>query len=109
MLIWLSLTLFITATLVQRWLGEIGAYEFIFNVLAAGVYCIFPYKLARRSNPARWVYAVLFGISVLMFLGSFAVPVPQIDLVVTIIITLLDIYILFCLFHRQSNTWFKPT
>jgi uncharacterized membrane protein YccC len=106
-LIWATIALSVLASLGNVWIGDISQGEFMLAVLFYSLFCIFPYKFARRSNPSRWVYAVLIGISILMWLGGVVTDMPKLDLIVSIVITPIEIYILFCLFQGESNDWFS--
>ncbi len=105
-LIWVSIALCILASLANIWAGYISSDEFVFAIILYGALCIFPYKIGCRSNAARWVYAVLIGITILMILGGIVTDMPKFDVVATIITVPIDVYTLFCLFHSESNIWF---
>ncbi len=76
--IWVTIGLSVIAALVNTWTGEISTGEFVFYILIYSLLCLFPYKLAKASNPARWVYCIFFAGSVLFMLGGVATDMPKV-------------------------------
>lgn len=104
--IWITIALSVLAALVNKWTGAVLMGEFVFNILIYALFCMFPYKLAKGSNPARWVYAVVTGISLLLMLGGIAAEMPAADVLVSIVTIPMQIYILVLLFRREASGWF---
>ena len=109
--IWVTIFLSVIAALVNSWLGQISIGEFVWYIIIYSLYCLFPYKLAKGSNPARWVYTILFAGSTLIMLGSgvFVLSMPIADLVVSVIIFPIEIFIIFRLFQSSASEWFTQS
>ena len=107
--IWVTLGVSVLAALINRWVGDISTAGFVGCVVFYSIFCIFPYKLAKGSNPARWIYTILMAMSVLFMIGGAATYMPKADLVASIIMTPIEIFIIFRLFQPQASQWFsKP-
>lgn len=52
--IWITIVLSVLAVLMNKWRGAVSMGEFVFNILTYALFCMFPYKLAKGSNPTRW-------------------------------------------------------
>lgn len=68
--IYLCIGLSVVALLLDRLTGRMGEGEFMFNLIFMGIFVMVPYKIARRSNPTRYVYTVITVIGVLIGIGS---------------------------------------
>lgn len=92
-------------SLIDRWIGAIGPGEFAFQLIVYGFLFMIPYKLGRRSNPARYVYVVSAVIAVLLMVGG-GVKVPRLDLILSVIMIPVEIYVSWTLFQPASSRWF---
>ncbi len=104
--IWVTIGLSVIAALINTWVGDISTGEFVFYILIYSLLCIFPYKLSRGSNPARWVYCVFFGASVLFMLGGVGSDMPKADWIASIIMLPIEIFAIFRLFQTEASEWF---
>lgn len=104
--IWITIALSTLAALGNIWLKEITPGYFVAVIFAYALYCIFPYKLRKGSNPARWVYAAQAGISFLILLGGVINQTPKLDLIASIIMVPIEIFVLYRLFQQDASVWF---
>jgi len=105
--IWVTIALSAFAALGNIWMGVITPTYFVMVIFAYSLYCIFPYKLSKRSNSARWVYAIQAAISFLILMGGVVDQTPKLDLIASIVMVPIEIFILYRLFQRDANFWFK--
>lgn len=92
-------------SLIDRWVGAIGPGEFGFQLIFYGFVCMIPYKLGRRSNPARYVYVVSAVITVFLMMGG-GVKVPKLDLILSVVMIPVEIYVSWTLFQPAASRWF---
>ncbi|MDO6514566.1 hypothetical protein [Neptuniibacter sp. 2_MG-2023] len=105
--IWITIGLSVAAALINRWIGEISSGEFMWYIIVYAILCVFPYKLSKGSNPARWVYAIFFAVSILFMLGGVSSDMPKADWIVSIITLPIEIFIIYRLFQAEASLWFK--
>ncbi|PRC90731.1 hypothetical protein [Solimicrobium silvestre] len=103
--IWATIAVSALVSLIDKLQGFISEGEFFFALILYSVFCIFPYKIARGSNPARYIFAVLTAFSIL---GTFAViaQVSKLDLISTILLLPVQAFIFYRLFHHDATDWF---
>jgi len=104
--IWATLALSAIASLINTWIEAISLWEFTFNLLVYGLLCIIPYKINNRSNAARYVFLIFFIISILFLLAGMGTEIPKLDLILSIILIPVEIFILYRLFEREASEWF---
>jgi len=108
--IWISLAIGILETLILKFTGKISKGEFMFTLIVYGIFVMFPYKISRGSNPARYVWTVFFVIGILAMIGGITPKVTGIILILlgiaNIAITSLSIY---WLFTKEADIWFNKT
>jgi hypothetical protein len=104
--IWVTIGLSIIAALINTWVGDISTGEFVGYIIAYSLICIFPYKLGKGSNPARWVYGIFFVASVLFMLGGVGNGMPKADWIVSIIMFPIEVFAIFRLFQPEASEWF---
>jgi hypothetical protein len=104
--IWTTLALSATSTLANKLLGDIEMGEFISTLVIYSLLCILPYKIGMGSNAARFIYAVLIAISTLFLIGGMGVGMPKLDLLLSIILVPVEIFILFRLFQKEASSCF---
>lgn len=107
--IWVTIGLSVVTSLINIWTGAISSAEFTGYIIFYSLMCIFPYKMAKGSNAARWIYSVLFVASVLLVLGGVASDAPKADWIVGIITLPLQIFIFFRLFQPEASEWFRDS
>jgi hypothetical protein len=107
--IWATIILSAVATLINKWIGDISMGEFVSTIIIYGVICIFPYKINKGSNAARYVYLVFFAISILFMLAGMGSEVPKIDLILSVLLIPVEIFIIFRLFQPEASEWFAST
>lgn len=95
-------------SLANKWLGTIGPGEFAFQLLVYGLLCMIPYKIGRGSNPARYVYVVISAITLLLMVGG-GVKVPKLDLIISVVMIPVEIYVSWTLFQPAASRWFNDT
>jgi hypothetical protein len=106
--IWLCIGLSVIAALLDRLTGRMPTGEFAFNVMMYGLTVMIPYKLTRRSNATRVIFAVLIAVSLLIWLGGVSVTLPPFSRIASIVelpIIALSIYWLF--FIPSASEWFS--
>lgn len=92
-------------SLINRWIGAIGPGEFGFQLIFYGLVCMIPYKLGRRSNPARYVYVVVSAINVLLMMGG-GFTVPKLELILSVVLIPVEVYVSWTLFQPATSRWF---
>ena len=107
--IWITIGLSVVAALFNRWIGDISAEEFVGYIFIYALLCIFPYKLSKGSNPARWVFAVFFATSILFMLGGLLNDMPIADWLVSIVSVPITIFALYRLFQEEASLWFQKS
>lgn len=105
--LWITIGASALLALVDRWLGYKSVPEFSIEILIYGAMCIIPYKISNGSNAARYVYAVMMAISVLVYLGLPATPASLINKVGSFVLELVGFLTLYWLFAAESGDWFK--
>lgn len=103
--IWGMIAVAAAISLVNKWNGVISAGEFGINLFLYGLLCILPYKIGRGSNAARYIFAVLTVISILLLLGG-DMDITRLDWIFSIIMLPVDAFILFRLFQQDAAEWF---
>lgn len=106
--IWISIAISAFGSLVAMKAGQVSEGSFVFSLLFYGFFCIIPYKIGNRSNATRFVYLVLFIISILASLSGI-VKISKIEILFGLIEFLLTVFALFNLFSQESNTWFSKS
>ncbi len=105
--IWFCIVMSAIAALIDRLAGRMSAGEFAFTIIFYGVMVMIPYKLARRSNVTRIVFAVLVAISVFAWLGGITTPLAPFSKMASIIQIPIVAVTLYWLFFASSATeWF---
>jgi len=107
--IWATIGLSAVAALINRWLGEISTGEFVWYIIVYSLVCIFPYKLGKGSNPARWVYAIFIAASILFMFGGVGSAMPKADWVVSIVMVPIEIFAVLRLFQPEVSLWFQKS
>jgi len=98
----------VLAALLDRATGRMSVGEFTFNITIYGVMVMIPYKLAKRSNATRFVYAVLMAIAILSWLGGVSQALPLFSKIVSIIELPLIFLSIYCLFFKaDASKWFN--
>jgi uncharacterized protein CbrC (UPF0167 family) len=106
-LIWLSLAASTVLTVVERQMNIITVGTF-YGVLAVyATICLIPYKIARGSNVARYVYAVLSVLGYVMLLSGDYPETPRVEVVENWIEAPFTALTLYWLFKQSSAPWFK--
>ncbi len=103
--VWITIGLSVLAALFNRWSEVISTDEFVGYILIYALFCIFPYKLGKASNPTRWVYTILTGSTWLFMFGGVGSDMPKADLVVSLIMFPIEIFIIVRLFQNEASQW----
>ena len=104
--VWVTIGLSVVAALISRWTDVISTGMFVLYIFVYALFCIFPYKLGKGSNPTRWVYSILIAVSMLFMLGGMAGEMPISDLVLSILMIPIEIFVLVRLFQSEATQWF---
>jgi hypothetical protein len=104
--IWVTIGLSIIASLINVWIGAISSEMFFGQVIIYSLYCIFPYKIGKGSNPGRWVYSIFFGASVLIMISGLSIEVTPVDWIATFIVIPIQAFVIFRLFQPEASEWF---
>ncbi|MDC1507400.1 hypothetical protein N8460_06375 [Oceanospirillaceae bacterium] len=104
--IWITLGLSVAAAIVNQRTGALTNGEFFWCIFMYAVLCIFPYKLYKGSNTARWIYSILTGVTVAYMLLSIGDDMPQVDWLLLAITVPIKLFIIISLFDRESSRWF---
>jgi hypothetical protein len=107
--IWATIILSAVAALINKWIGDISMGEFLFAILIYSLICIIPYKISLGSNAARYVYLVIFSISILFMLAGMGNEMPKIDLILSVLLIPIELFIIFRLFQSEASVWFSST
>ena len=107
--IWATIILSAVATLINKWIGDISMDEFVFTIIIYSFVCILPYKINQGSNAARYVYLIFFAISILFMLAGVGNEIPKIDLILSVLLIPIELFILFRLFQSEASAWFSTT
>ncbi len=105
--IWLTIAISAVAAVINKQIGALGSSEFIFYLFMYGIFCIFPYKISRGSNPARYIFATLTVISYLLLLGGETTGITKLDLVLSVLLLPIYVFIFYRLFSAEANNWFS--
>ena len=103
--IWGTIAISVLSALIAKLAGLFSQGEFVFAVIVYAILCIVPYKLANRSNAARYVYLVIIAISYL-FLAAGVGKVNKIDLFVSILLIPAEVFIFYRLFQPEASAWY---
>lgn len=109
--IWITIGLYVIGMLIDSWTGAISTGEFVVVIIISSlVLPLFPYKLGKGSNPARWVYSILFVASILLMLGGdIGSYMSKTAWIITIITLPIDVFIIFRLFQTEASEWFNAS
>lgn len=105
--IWATLLISGVVSLADKLTGQITEVMFFFTLIFYGLLCILPYKIGKRSNPARYVYVVLTGISFLIMASG--AKMPQLDYIAGFLMLPVEIFIVYRLFTGEAKNWFAQS
>lgn len=105
--IWAMIGVSAVAALLDRLTGSMPSGEFSFLLIGYGIMVMFPYKIAKASNPARYVWAVISVIGALVMIGESNAGHGKIANLVGYATVPLGIITIFWLFSNESNSWFN--
>lgn len=104
--VWGTLAVSALVALINKWNGAISGGEFAGTLFFYGLLCIIPYKIGRGSNPARYFYAIVTAISLLLMLGG-GVGGTRLDWIASVVLLPVEVFIVFRLFQRDASDWFS--
>jgi len=84
---------------------ELSFSSFLVQTGFAFLYLLFPYKIIGGSDFFRFLFVVLEGVSIGIYLTT-EIPMPQFSTVATYVQFPLIGYTIYLLFSRESNKWF---
>jgi hypothetical protein len=104
--VWVSLSVNALFSLVCKLAGRVSEGQFMAELLLLALCCIIPYKLNNRSNAARYVYVILFVLSILTMLAGVGSK-DGLQFVFNLLALPLDGFAVYCLLQKESNAWFS--
>ena len=104
--VWITLAIDALIAVANRRMGEISSDKFFAYLAIYGLFCIFPYKLSKGSNPARYVYSVLIVVGYLLMLGGSTEGVTKLDNICSVLTFPVYAFIIWRLFSNEANEWF---
>jgi hypothetical protein len=104
--IWVCIVLSVIATLLDRLTGYMPTGDFAFNLMIYALTVMIPYKLARRSNATRVVFAVLIAVSLLSWLGGSSFPLPPFSKIAALVELPIIALSIYWLFLPSATKWF---
>lgn len=107
MVIWAMIGVSVVAALLDRLTGSMHSSDFALALVVYGFMVMFPYKLSKASNPARYVWAVFSVIGILIMIGEPNAGHGKISNLISYATTPIGILTIFWLFSNESNRWFK--
>ena len=92
--------------LYQKLSGSISGGQFIGTIIIYAFFCILPYKISNKSNPARYIYLL---ITIVTLLTLFAVDYKKykMEFIVSFILIPIEVFIIYRLFQKKSSSWFR--
>ncbi len=105
--IWLTIFISAVIELANYWTGNISINDFVSLALFLCILGLFPYKIAKGSNRARWIYCTLAVLSVTLSLEGVFESRTTIDLLGTVLIIPIDIFTVIRLFQADASNWFE--
>ena len=93
------------ASLVNRWSGVVSPGQFGGNLMVYALLCMIPYKLGQGSNPTRYVYVIINVLALFLMLGG-GLAMPKLDVVVSVVMIPVEIYVSWALFQPAVSRWF---
>ena len=105
LVIWGTLAISALSALIAKLSGLSSQDGFVGAIFMCAIFCIVPYKLANRSNAARYVYVVLFAISFLFMVAGVG-TLNKIDFVVSVLLIPAEAFIIFRLFQPEASAWY---
>lgn len=90
----------------QKLSGSISGGQFIGTIIIYAFFCILPYKISNKSNPARYVYLL---ITIVTLPTIFAVDYQEykMEFIVSFILIPIEVFIIYRLFQKESSSWFS--
>lgn len=106
--IWATIGVSSLAEVINRNRGVISPSNFMGMLVVYALICIVPYKIGRRSNAARYVYAVITAMSILMLMtNGISAGIPKLDIILSYLLIPVEVFILYNLFRDESSSWFS--
>jgi len=104
--IWLTLAIDVGLGVYKQLSGQSAEGEFLVTIIIYALLSIIPYKIMKKSNAARYFYLLLTILSVAIFFGSMDYERYRLEYIVSVIITPIEIFIIYRLFQKGSSAWF---
>jgi hypothetical protein len=105
--IYTSIAISTAGILLDKISHGMDATQFIGSLIICGLSVIIPYKIANRSNGARYFYIVVTIISILAIIGGVIENVPLFSTIADVISLPISIVAMVWLFSKKADTWFK--
>ena len=106
--IWATIGVSSLAEVINRNMGVISPSNFMGMLVIYALICIVPYKIGRRSNAARYVYAVITAMSILMLMtNGISAGISKLDVILSYLLIPVEVFILYNLFRDESSSWFS--
>jgi len=89
----------------QKITGNASNGMFIFSIIIYAFFCILPYKISNKSNAARYIYLVITIVTLLSFF-TIDYEKYKLEFIVSLLLTPVEIFILYRLFQKEASNWF---
>lgn len=97
--------------LINKQLGIISSMEFIGMLFSHSLFLIIPYKIGEGSNIARHIFIIMTIFSYFLLFGgvyhSNEFKLSQLDIIYMYCMIPINIFIIYLLTTKESNTFFK--
>ncbi len=103
---WATIAIPALVVLIDKLIGNIDGGEFTLTLFLYALFCIIPYKLSQGSNATRYVFLVLFFLSVLVMFGLGSEGLTQGQWITSIVLIPVEIFIIYRLFEAKAGEWF---
>lgn len=107
LIIWVLLAVTCVISVVQKLIGDITVSQFFIDLIIIALSCVFPYKILKGSNSARYLYSILTVISYLPYFAGVVPNVSNIQLVAVVALSPFSLYSVYLLFKGDVNSWFE--
>jgi len=104
--VWITIAVSAIVAVIDKRMGTISNGDFVGCLFVGGLLCIFPYKLSKGSNPSRYIFSILTVIAYLVMMAGITDGLTKIDIISTIILLPVNIFIIWRLFSGEANDWF---
>ena len=102
--LWITVVLSVSVIFLGESMGVNSETIFVVSLVICGLFCIFPFCIAKRINSVRYIYSALIVISVFSLL---VFELPMVYFMFALVCIPIEFYVIFCLFQAESSRWFE--